>query len=85
MRFRELPCTPESDIAVERLGPALFRLDAAQILDNIDGARWMAAAAAATDVDAGKIAKQAGPDPAAIAHALNAPRVRAVSKALAAK
>lgn len=61
----------------ERFGQLI---DAVQILDNIDGARWKAAAAAVASVDAGKIAREVGPDPAAINRALGEARVAAVAK-----
>jgi len=46
-------------------------------------ARWRAAATAAANVDAGAIAADAGPDPAAIAQAVAAARRAAIAKATA--
>ena len=58
-------------------------LAAAQALDAIDAPRWRRAAAAYAAVDAGAVARLAGPPAAAIAQAVDAARRAALAAALA--
>ena len=58
---------------------------AAQALDGIDVARWRRAAAAFARVDAGAVARAAGPRPEAIAQAIESARRAALAAALAAE
>jgi tRNA nucleotidyltransferase (CCA-adding enzyme) len=55
-------------------------LDAARALDDLPVDRWLAAARAARGVDAGAVARSAGPDPAAIARAVAAARREAIAR-----
>jgi len=65
--------------------PARFEmlLLASQALDRCDVQRWRRAAAAFADIDAGAVARQAGPDAGAIARAIGAARRAALAAALA--
>jgi tRNA nucleotidyltransferase (CCA-adding enzyme) len=66
--------------------PARFEqlLLAAQALDRGDVQRWRRAAAAYAAIDAGAVARQAGPDAGAISQAVGAARRAALAAALAA-
>ncbi len=65
---------------VARRAPRFAQLlRAADVLDGIDVAAWGKAAGAFTGVDAGAIARHAGPDPRAIARAVSDARREAVA------